>query len=246
MEGQEDPSLQSRLLQIQDDIRSAFGWSLKNDVDVANWLMDEVMKKGYSNWSSDGFNSNWMDVKSKLLRGPGNICIMGAAVEKYEVENAIEKGCSLIIADGSAGVFSELDEPSKGWSRAIAIVTDGDGGRGLDEGIERGVPLIIHAHGDNQTALESLISKLEDCPISLTHQTHHEIRGMRNPGGFTDGDRAACIAISMGVKVSRINLLGTRSDVVGKYSGATDPKRKLEKLVWMKNILEELGFEGIR
>ena len=28
--------------------------------------------------------------------------------------------------------------------------------------------------------------------------------------------------------------------------GATDPKRKLEKLVWMKNILEELGFEGIR
>jgi uncharacterized Rossmann fold enzyme len=69
---------------------------------------------------------------------------------------------------------------------------------------------------------------------------------MRNPGGFTDGDRAACIAISMGVKVSHIDLLGTRSDVVGKYSGATDPKRKLEKLVWMKNVLEELGFEGIR
>ena len=50
----------------------------------------------------------------------------------------------------------------------------------------------------------------------------------------------------MGVNVNRIELLGTRSDVVGKYSGATDPERKLKKLVWMKSILEELGFGGIR
>ena len=139
-----------------------------------------------------------------------------------------------------------MDVPSDGWGRAVAIVTDGDGGRGLDEAIERGVPLFLHAHGDNQMVLESLISRLGDCRISLTHQTHHEIMGMRNPGGFTDGDRAACIAIAMGVKVNRIELLGTRSDVVGKYSGTTNPERKLKKLVWMKSILQELGFEGIR
>ena len=142
--------------------------------------------------------------------------------------------------------FSELDEPAKGWNRTVAIVTDGDGGRGLDEAIERGIPLIIHAHGDNRMALESLISKIRNHPISLTHQTRHGIPGMRNPGGFTDGDRAACIAIAMGVEVSRIDLLGTRSDIVGKYSGVTNPERKLKKLVWMKNILEVLGFEGIR
>jgi uncharacterized Rossmann fold enzyme len=80
----------------------------------------------------------------------------------------------------------------------------------------------------------------------MKHQTPNEILGMRNPGGFTDGDRAACIAISMGVGLSRIDLLGTRSDMVGRYSGVTNPERKMKKLVWMKSILEELGFTGIR
>ena len=246
MEGQEDPGRESSLVQIQDEIRLAFGWSLEKDIEVAKWLIDEVMRQGYPNWSFHGFDSNWFDIESELLSRREGVCIVGAAVEKYEVEKAIEKDCSLIIADGSAGVFSELDDPIEGWNRTIAIVTDGDGGRGLDEAIDRDVPLIIHAHGDNRIALESLISKLRDYPISLTHQTPKEILGMRNPGGFTDGDRAACIAISMGVELSRIDLLGTRSDMIGRYSGVTNPERKLKKLVWMKSILEKLGFVGIR
>lgn len=246
MEGQEDPGRESSLLQIQDEIRLAFGWSLEKDIEVAKWLIDEVMRQGHPNWSFHGFDSNWFDIESELLSRREGVCIVGAAVEKYEVEKAIEKDCSLIIADGSAGVFSELDDPIEGWNRTIAIVTDGDGGRGLDEAIDRDVPLIIHAHGDNRIALESLISKLRDYPISLTHQTPKEILGMRNPGGFTDGDRAACIAISMGVELSRIDLLGTRSDMIGRYSGVTNPERKLKKLVWMKSILEKLGFVGIR
>ena len=69
---------------------------------------------------------------------------------------------------------------------------------------------------------------------------------MVNPGGFTDGDRAVCIVVSMGISVSNIVLLGTRSDVVGRFSGTTEPKRKLLKLRWMKRILEELGFSGIK
>lgn len=246
MEGQKDPSRRSNLLQLQNEVRLAFGWSLESDVGVAKWLIDEVMKKGYPNWSFDKFDSNWFNVKSELLSRSECVCIVGAAVEEYEVEKALEKGCSLIIADGSAGVFSELEDPTNGWNQTIAIVTDGDGGRGLDEAIERNVPLFIHAHGDNRMALESLISKLGDHPISLTHQTPHEILGMRNPGGFTDGDRAACIAISMGVELSRIDLLGTRSDMVGKYSGVTNPERKMKKLAWMKRILEDLGFVGIK
>ena len=144
MEGQEDPGRKSNLLQIQNEIRLAFGWSLERDVDVAKWLIDEVMKQGYPNWSFDGFDSNWSDVKSELLKRRECVCIVGAAVEKYEVEEAIEKDCSLIIADGSAGVFSELDDPENGWDRTIAIVTDGDGGKGLDDAIEHNIPLIIH------------------------------------------------------------------------------------------------------
>ena len=49
MEGQEDPGRISNLLQMQDEIRLAFGWSLERDVDVAKWLVDEGMKQGYPN-----------------------------------------------------------------------------------------------------------------------------------------------------------------------------------------------------
>ena len=67
---------------------------------------------------------------------------------------------------------------------------------------------------------------------------------MHNPGGFTDGDRAACIVRSLGVPLERIRMLGTRTDVVGRWSGKTDPKQKIVKLGWMKKILDilEVGF----
>ena len=91
MDVQKNRSLESRLLQIQDEIRSSFGWSLESDVEVAEWLVNEITNKGHSNWSLDGFHSNWRDVKSQLLGQQRNICIVGAAVEKYEVEMAINK-----------------------------------------------------------------------------------------------------------------------------------------------------------
>ena len=67
MEGQEDPGRESSLLQIQDEIRLAFGWSLEKDIEVAKWLIDEVMRQGYPNWSFHGFDSNWFDIESELL-----------------------------------------------------------------------------------------------------------------------------------------------------------------------------------
>ena len=74
----------------------------------------------------------------------------------------------------------------------------------------------------------------------LTHQTKSTIEGMSNPGGFTDGDRAACIVRSIGVPVESISMLGTRTDVVGHWSGITDENAKLEKLKWMSKVLEIL------
>ena len=37
------------------------------------------------------------------------------------------------------------------------------------------------------------------------------------------------------VKKSQLNILGTRTDVVGKWSGKTNHKTKLKKLKWMEN-----------
>jgi uncharacterized Rossmann fold enzyme len=65
---------------------------------------------------------------------------------------------------------------------------------------------------------------------------------MHNPGGFTDGDRAACILTALGVSKNQIKMLGTRTDVVGRWSGKTQEQTKIEKLQWMSRILSIQGL----
>jgi len=77
----------------------------------------------------------------------------------------------------------------------------------------------------------------------LTHQTPGEIDGMYNPGGFTDGDRAICFLLALGVPIEKISLLGTRTDIVGKWSGVTKPAEKIIKLEWMAKVLDIIGIE---
>ena len=79
--------------------------------------------------------------------------------------------------------------------------------------------------------------------LVLTHQTPKKIEGMYNPGGFTDGDRSICFLVALGVPIANISLLGTRTDIVGKWSGVTNPAEKLIKLQWMAKILQILGVK---
>ena len=76
----------------------------------------------------------------------------------------------------------------------------------------------------------------------MTHQTPGNIEGMYNPGGFTDGDRAVCIALALGA--SEIELVGFSVKEVGAWSGVTDEKRKLIKLKWMNRVLKMLYLEA--
>ena len=245
MIGDRHLSIDRRLVEIQDEIRSEFGWSLDKDLYVAKWLVNELVCSAPCRRSLLDLNKTWDNIRRELFSHSGSVAIVGAAVEIDEIEDAMKKGCRFIVADGSGEIFSDLEDPKEGWDSVIGVVSDGDGGTGLSLSIDNNIPMIIHAHGDNQESLRRLIPRVRDLPISITHQTPLSIDGMVNPGGFTDGDRAVCIVVSMGVSVSDIVLLGTRSDVVGKFSGATDPEKKLLKLRWMKRILEELGFSGI-
>ena len=90
--------------------------------------------------------------------------------------------------------------------------------------------------------LEQAKSQVEPSDLILTHQTSGDIPGMHNPGGFTDGDRAVCFLLAVGVERQRISLLGTRTDIVGRWSGKTDEDRKMEKLAWMSRVLHMHGF----
>ena len=45
---------------------------------------------------------------------------------------------------------------------------------------------------------------------------------------------------SLGVPKESITMLGTRTDVVGRWSGVTDAEAKMEKLQWMDKVLRTL------
>ena len=201
-----------RLVQVQNEIREAFGWSLESDIDSAQLLRQECTNP------------------STTIRIKGTVTVVGAAAP-YGVTSPHP----IIAADGAVGAISDL-------SQVILIVSDGDGSPHLERSLNRGIPLCLHAHGDNIPSWRNVLSNIDSHQeIILTHQTPNSIDGMHNPGGFTDGDRAVCIAFALGADA--VELVGFSTDDVGKWSGVTDVARKLTKLTWMKRILGILSLE---
>ncbi len=94
-----------------------------------------------------------------------------------------------------------------------------------------GVPVAVHAHGDNRTAIEQLVPTLDSSAIFPTTQAH-PVTGVFNPGGFTDGDRAAFLADALGA--SRLTFPGwdLEDETVG-----TEKRRKLS---WASRLLRWL------
>jgi len=237
-----------RLVSIQSDVREHFDWDSNEDLTSAQELLERVESYDIRSWERPQRAANVATVYRRLVLRDTEVAILGAAVEPEEVEAVLQRPSLLVAADGAAGVFSMLPASTaeRAWSRLICVVSDGDGGEGTYEAVQRSKPFFLHAHGDNRADWESLLERASAVPtpppLILTHQTDSPIDGLSNPGGFTDGDRAACIVRSIGVPVESISMLGTRTDVVGRWSGITEEGAKLEKLKWMKEVLEILGI----
>lgn len=125
-------------------------------------------------------------------------------------------------------VVTDLDGPIEDLLRAYAL----------------GSMLVVHAHGDNISRLESFLS-LVDCRVLPTTQTE-PFGCLYNFGGFTDGDRTAFLCSSVGVRA--IVLAGMDlGEEVGPYSkpvGLLTPERlriKRKKLRIAKMLLEWLA-----
>ncbi len=237
------------LVGIQSDVRAHFGWALDADTSSAEALLATVEESFVEAWSRPRRAVSVANLRRRLVLRETEVAILGAAVEAEELLSVLERPALLVAADGAAGVLSTLPDSTaeRAWSRLACIVSDGDGGDGTTAAVKRGIPVILHAHGDNVpewgSLLELAASTSTPSPLVLTHQTPGEIPGMHNPGGFTDGDRAACFVRSLGVPAASITMLGTRSDAVGRWSGATDPENKLAKLQWMDKVLWTLDLE---
>ena len=202
---------------LQDAIRDYFSWDISDDISSAQ-QMSQSLVGGYK-----------LDLRKYIRIG-----IVGAAADIIDVEHSTAE--ILIAADGSLGAIEDI-------SRVCLLVSDADGAPHIQRAVENRIPIALHAHGDNVEEWKDFSATFSDnYPLILTHQTPGLIEGMINAGGFTDGDRAICLALSFGAPFASIELIGFKTNDVGKWSGVTDKARKLEKLQWMKKIIQGLGY----
>ena len=236
-------------MRVQDRVRAQFGWPLDSDRESAISLLEciNTLASKIPNWTELERENNISSLQEDIFAGP--IAAVGAAVNSDEILSSLQSNHRFIFADGSIGIIQEFEKNirEKIWSNTLALVTDADGHPHISRAAEREIMHILHAHGDNQKDWMKLVEELSEMTtpprLILTHQTPDRIEGMLNPGGFTDGDRTICLIGFLGIPISDITLLGYRSDIVGKWSGATDPERKLRKLIFMQEVIDRL-LEG--
>ena len=114
------------------------------------------------------------------------------------------------------------------------VVTDLDGDvEAQIEASRRGAITLIHAHGDNADAIMRYAKSFTGRVVLTTQSRPDNL--LRNYGGFTDGDRAYCMARHFGVK--EIELVGFNFEHPSSKEGS-DPEVKLRKLAWAEKIIE--------
>jgi len=221
---------------IQNEVRQSFGWSEADDVESAIQLQNHLEE--HEDWSPANREKAFERVKKQLLNAE-RVVVIGAAVEENEIKHFNQSGDVFIAADGAVGAVEN-------YSQLACIVSDLDGGAYLDAAASKGQTIIVHAHGDNLLQWKKTLAVWEQYPsapsLILSHQVTKAISGMYNFGGFTDGDRALCFALSLGVSPERIQLIGFSINRIGQWSGITNVDNKLQKLVWMERIVSELKF----
>lgn len=114
------------------------------------------------------------------------------------------------------------------------VVTDLDGD--IDSQVDasrNGAVTVIHAHGDNADLIMKYAKEFTG-PIVITTQSKPDLV-LCNFGGFTDGDRAVCMAHHFGVEYELYGF-----DFENPASDSKDPITKKRKLAWAKRIIESL------
>ena len=233
------------LIAVQSEVRSAFGWSVSSDAEGVAAMVQCVhaLSLGVPSWLPESRGKSLDLLRRKLLSAP-KIVVIGAAVTQQEADAVATEDAVIIAADGAVGALTSL-------AKLACIVSDFDGGAYLDDAAKSGAAVVAHGHGDNilrsKEALHNWAESKTPPQLILTHQTPYPVDNAHNFGGFTDGDRAVCFALAMGVKKENIELVGFAMGVVGRWSATTVPEQKLQKLMWMKKILEFVEIdEAIR
>ena len=224
------------LVALQHEVRAHFGWGYEADQRSAAMLREACNhhpKAEACGWTAQAREST-LSLLHETLTGAQHIVLVGAGVREDDLEQAWGEGTVFVAADGAVGACLDRVE-------VVCVVSDLDGEPHLSKAVERNIPLVIHAHGDNIDTWKACLTQWASSggiPLVLTHQCDDVYEDAYNVGGFTDGDRAACFLLALGVPVERLSFVGYSTDRVGPWSGATDPERKLAKLAWMARVLD--------
>lgn len=103
-----------------------------------------------------------------------------------------------------------------------------------------GIPVVIHAHGDNQGLLREILPTIRREAVLPTTQAE-PVGPVRNFGGFTDGDRAAFLADALGAE--RLVFPGWDFE---DESVSPEKRRKLRWAAWLLRRLEATRGDRFR
>ncbi|WP_435115028.1 6-hydroxymethylpterin diphosphokinase MptE-like protein [Halolamina sp. C58] len=151
------------------------------------------------------------------------VAVAGAAPTLADEAEAAAAADRVIAASAAA---TTLRDAGVGIDLAV---TDLDGTpERLAAASHEGLPVAVHAHGDNVDALERWVPEFAEAQLLPTTQAAPTAH-VRNFGGFTDGDRAAFLADALGA--GELRFVGWQFD---------DPdvgELKAKKLRWAERLL---------
>jgi uncharacterized Rossmann fold enzyme len=154
---------------------------------------------------------------------PGTVAVCGAAPTLPDELDLARRADSVVAASNAAAVCLDAGVA------VDCMVTDLDKTPETAVELSRsGTPVAVHAHGDNVPELERYVPRLDVGAVLPTTQAAPD-PPVRNPGGFTDGDRAAFLADACGA--DRLVFPGWSFD---------DPSvgpEKARKLRWAERLL---------
>jgi 2-amino-4-hydroxy-6-hydroxymethyldihydropteridine diphosphokinase len=146
--------------------------------------------------------------------------------------------------DDVQGVLITADEATsvlvQEGAKPAVIVTDLDGAV-VDQvkANDTGALAVVHGHGDNGPAVRKWAPLFAGRTVATTQS--RPSGGLRNFGGFTDGDRAVFLADHFGA--ARIHLIGFDFEHPSPKDG--DPRAKQRKLDWAYILLSALGRDDL-
>jgi len=199
---------------IYKEIARDFGYNISKDEEAVKIALSLAEKKEMAKKE-----------ELKIIIENKTVVICGAAISKEMLCN-IEG--SIISADETTSFLL------KHKILPHIITTDLDGNvHDIIKANDIGSIVIIHAHGDNVHKLKKYIPKFKG-KIMISCQSK-PFRKAYNFGGFTDGDRAYCIAKHF--KAKEIKLIGFDFENPKPKKGKNIEIKK-RKLEWAKRIIQ--------